>query len=700
MYENTHRRQRGMSLIEVFVALLVLSVGLIALARLQVDLVRGGSDARTRSVALALAEEKVEDLRTFAATDNSPSNPTLCPSWSTTASPMCWARITGPALATPANTTCSPAACEGGRIAPQTTYSSALEVAGVRFKRTWEVDSRDFTNAGPPSITSRTKDVRVTVAWLNELGVEQQVSVLANVVEIPPGNVALASQPIEERPSGPRIVYQEGVAPEVIAVPIDTGSGKRETTKPLPDVQAQGDYAHEVTFDVVNYHLDGGENVVDRREEFVTVNCRCTLQASGSGRTPARVAFTGNVLRDQPGAVVPNKPFTGTVRTSGSDSKSSQPVLCSLCCRDHHDGPAVTVGSDTDYNRYNPTDTSNHGHYLRNDSTNPPTYTLASVGGAYDEACRLKRVNGVFQVYEDWKLATILAMPESDLTNVSIQTAFTDFVQNFVKNSANSTLPAGAVPTFSTTTLVPGGAQQLSGRAIYIDRMPQNLVDFLNTSPPPANFLSYVPFFEINLTKLANWKLQTINTDSDYLTVDGQTCGGTVSQATLAGKIACVANQAIVDETVINIGGFQNYFRGLIKAGPVAGQLDAQVFARNGNTSITGTFPLTAAAASSTPVSSEYRFTVDAGQAISGQVTKGANAPNGNFWGNITITAATNCGPLTGTGNASRSFTCSVPTGWTGSVVASWSGHSFIATNNVFPPNVLPASNVSFVLDP
>lgn len=39
------RPQAGLSLVEVFVALLVLSVGLIALAKLQVDLVRGAGIA-------------------------------------------------------------------------------------------------------------------------------------------------------------------------------------------------------------------------------------------------------------------------------------------------------------------------------------------------------------------------------------------------------------------------------------------------------------------------------------------------------------------------------------------------------------------------------------------------------------------------------------------------------------------------------
>lgn len=704
MYVKTLRRQRGMSLVEVFVALLVLSVGLIALAKLQVDLVRGSSDARTRTVALALAEEKVEDLRTFAVADDSGT-------WSTTANPMAWSYIGGPPISTPPETDCDPTPCEGGRIAPQTTYSSALEVAGVRFRRTWEVTSRDFTGTGP--ITTRTKNVRVTVAWQNELGVEQQVSSFANLVEFPPGNVALASEPVTDRPDGPQIAYNPGEAPEVISVPIETGTGgqKRETSKPLPDVQAQGDYAHEVSFDVVNYHDVGDENfVVDRREEFVTVNCRCALAGANRGRTPARVTFTGNILRDQPGEVITSKSQTGIVLTSGANSVSQQPVLCSICCRDHHDGPV----DGSDYNRYKATDNvpsgQDHRHYLWNSSTNTFTEATAT-GNAYDEACRLKRVNGVFQVFQDWNLVSIFAMPESDLNDTTIAGDYRDFVQDNVKHAANNTLPTGTAPTLSTTTLVPAGSKQLSGRAVFIDQMPQNLIDFLNTDPPPADLLKYVPFYEVNLSKLANWKLQTISPDGDYATVDGQTCGPTVTQAALTTptqKSACVANQAIVDETVFDVGVLQNYFRGLLTGGPLAGQLDAQVHAINGNTSVTGTFALTAAQASSTPVSSEYRFSVDAGQAVGGKVCIGANAPNGNNWSDISVSASgvgsCTLSPTTGNPTA-KAINCSVPSGWTGTVTASWAGggsHTFAPANDTFPPNTLGPSQlpVTFILDP
>lgn len=669
MHMNTHRLQRGLSLVEVFVALLVLSVGLIALAKLQVDLVRGSADARARTVALSLAEEKVEDLRTFVLADGAGS-------WSISANPMAWSYI---------------ASNTGGRIAPQTTYSSTLEVAGVRFMRTWTAAARDFTGTGP--ITSRTKDVTVTVSWQNEAGATQSVNQIVNIVEIPPGNVALASEPVADRPDGPVIGYTPGEAPQIIAIPIDGSGGKRETTKPLPEVLAQGDYAHQVTFDVVNYT---SQNLVDRREEFVTVNCRCTLGAAGRGRTPARALLQGTVLRDQPGTVRTDKPNTGTLRTSGSNAVSSQPDLCNLCCRDHHDGP--TEGDAT--NRYNPTDNSDHLHYLWNGST----YTQAAVGDAYDEACRMKRINGVFQVFEDWNLVAVTAMPNDDLVDgAGTQTAYIDYVQDVVREYVDSGQTDPVIPTFSTTALTPGASAQLQGRAIYIDYMTadqKTAAATLITNDDAVSVLKAVPWYEVNLSKLAKWKLQTTNTTTDYVTVAGQDCHGSTTQATLAGKIACVANQAVETEELQQ----DNYFRGLLKAGPVSGTLDAQAYARNGNAGLIDTQPLTAAANSATPISDEHPFSNDAGSAISGSIAKTSNSnPGGNPWGSVGCSytvnggASTSCTSLlTGTGsNNPRSFSFNVTTGATVVVTVTYSG------GVVCPASIsttAPASGLSFLL--
>lgn len=58
-------KQSGFSLIEVLIAISVLAVGLIAMARFQATVLQGSSLARERSEAVALAEQKIEQLRNY-----------------------------------------------------------------------------------------------------------------------------------------------------------------------------------------------------------------------------------------------------------------------------------------------------------------------------------------------------------------------------------------------------------------------------------------------------------------------------------------------------------------------------------------------------------------------------------------------------------------------------------------------------------
>jgi type IV pilus assembly protein PilV len=57
-------RQRGASMIEVLVALLILSIGLLGLAMLQGKTMRVNTDAMFRSQATLLANEIIESMRT------------------------------------------------------------------------------------------------------------------------------------------------------------------------------------------------------------------------------------------------------------------------------------------------------------------------------------------------------------------------------------------------------------------------------------------------------------------------------------------------------------------------------------------------------------------------------------------------------------------------------------------------------------
>src|SRR4249919_3863646 len=65
---RTPQGQRGVSLIEVMIALVVLTTGILALALLQVKVTRGAADAKVRSFALGYAQEELERQRASTVT--------------------------------------------------------------------------------------------------------------------------------------------------------------------------------------------------------------------------------------------------------------------------------------------------------------------------------------------------------------------------------------------------------------------------------------------------------------------------------------------------------------------------------------------------------------------------------------------------------------------------------------------------------
>jgi len=71
MHGLPNLRLSGFTLIEALVALLVLGVGLAAVARLQADLLIGSRQAKARGEATALARQQIEHLR-FLSVQHSP----------------------------------------------------------------------------------------------------------------------------------------------------------------------------------------------------------------------------------------------------------------------------------------------------------------------------------------------------------------------------------------------------------------------------------------------------------------------------------------------------------------------------------------------------------------------------------------------------------------------------------------------------
>ncbi|WP_455219321.1 type IV pilus modification PilV family protein, partial [Kaarinaea lacus] len=70
--KSTHR---GISLVEVLVALAVMGTGLIAVAAFQTDLISGSGSNKARAEALALAQERIEEFQNYSAVTLDKDNP-------------------------------------------------------------------------------------------------------------------------------------------------------------------------------------------------------------------------------------------------------------------------------------------------------------------------------------------------------------------------------------------------------------------------------------------------------------------------------------------------------------------------------------------------------------------------------------------------------------------------------------------------
>ena len=129
---------QGFSLIEALIAALIVAVGMLGLARLQGVTLANSSESRARTDALNLAQEKIEELRTFSnqATYDSLAN------------------------GINANT------------------ESTMAGGGANFTRTWTI-----TNCAN---SMNCKQVNVSVGWTDSSGVAQTVQLTSFITKTDP----------------------------------------------------------------------------------------------------------------------------------------------------------------------------------------------------------------------------------------------------------------------------------------------------------------------------------------------------------------------------------------------------------------------------------------------------------------------------------------------------------------------------------
>ncbi|CAA9892958.1 putative Tfp pilus assembly protein PilV [Candidatus Methylobacter favarea] len=490
------KKQRGVGLIEVLVAALVFAVGIGAVVKLQGTFFQSGSNANARATAVSMAQAKLDELRAtdFSAIAAGTDNPR-----------------------------------------PDGVTDNSIPSSGTAFTyaRTWT--STDYyynagvlTPCGSPCSVDQ-KAITVTVSW-NDPDTNNNTVALTHVINKNPSDAS--STLVGYTPGGsgekPVRIHNPGLLPDVVPVSVGNGQSK-ETSKPLPEV-SQNDQFVETKFTVDTYKPGGGNELV-REEEFLTLNCECTLGTAGSvssgtaGRAPSRQTIETNNgeshLAYVTGEKVDGKIIGSRISTGQSGQQSE---LCTDCCRDHHDSDGPTGAVLYDPFRL-PIYYSNgdHNHYALNNSGN--LVLASSAGETYLEACRMKRIDGNWRVLQDWRIEKLKVMPSSFLLNSSglanYQTFISQFVKDYVSSIPDGSSNAGTISTETTFTNEPhdialqagvndssnANDRTMSARAIYIDFMDSNMVKTIKDQAVshPDTVLQLIPFYEVNVTKLATW---------------------------------------------------------------------------------------------------------------------------------------------------------------------------------------------------
>ncbi len=525
---------RGYTLIEVLIGIVIFAIGIMALASLQGNLARNSGDSNARTVANNIAEEVIESARTFGQV------PPADPPGSADAFADIVSRTD---------------TIERGNI----NYTVSTVVSDYYYN----IDSGTFSETNTDSAAfADMKLLELTVTWNTNQEFQIDASnstsgrlgsgsitltdVISSITAPAGGQTSLVN--VDSNGYAPPVDYQPGQRPDIISIQLGDSKRFKESTTPLPDIVRAGDLV-ETRFDVVTYsQADDGATFL-RREEFRAVSCECTLHiADGAGEGGLRPTIWDGSRYTKAELVA--KPY-------GESANNQQSDFCSLCCRDHHDGGTgdEEAASDSDIGlaRYSPFQSTDrydnsyaglggdHKHYTRDHQGN---LGLAdSDGDVYLEACRLVRKDGFFRVAQDLRQEGLNNFPASYMDSPEEVSQYSGYVTGAVSGYESTvsgmTLSAyeASPPTLveakdmatplifpasnygNATVMEPNSEQQLRSRGIYIDYMSQDLqnkIDCIEDRvvtincddidlPNVTTALEIIPFYDVQLTWLGRW---------------------------------------------------------------------------------------------------------------------------------------------------------------------------------------------------
>lgn len=414
---------KGFSLIDVLVAVVVLSVGLLALAALQGNIVRGASAARTQTQAMALAQEKLEQLRGFTAASGGSANAAgtydgIMPATES---------LTTVAGNTGANTFT--------RTTAVTRYQLDPNGNGTGKPAFVQVANCSNGTTGCPTVGKfEYKRVTVTVATTDASGNSTSMQI-GDVISVASpsdtANTLTASSGTHPKPQVwiDPTKFAAGVIPIALS-----GTQSAAASDPQPESFSTG---HITTrFSVQNYNSAANGNglvLLNKQFDFAATSCTCNTGSTSTFTSPAFAPTYWNGTKYVTPTQIPAV-SGGTGKITGTDpvtlgqgnGSSQDPILCQACCRDHHD---ADVQKDADGNllRVDPFrpageySSGDHKHYDLDSSGNLLTTAVTGSNAEYYETCRFVRVDGINRVATDARLENhiLIAPPSAGSTQVT-----------------------------------------------------------------------------------------------------------------------------------------------------------------------------------------------------------------------------------------------------------------------------------------
>lgn len=469
MTHTPHKFTRGFSLLEVLVAVVILSIGLLALASLQLGLIRSSSESKAQSVALGLIKDKIETLRSFTTLNG-------------------YIAMTDPADTTPS--------VGGVTYTLHTTVDRFVldSATGNYVRRTSDTESEStITAALATFVPGRDFKRIVSKATWNEASGGSRSVTLDDVIDgLDPSDSAKVSKTTSSSTARSAKIIIKNPASEAGVIPIAiSADGNTDTaaTNPKPVVDSGG---NETRFDILTYSAlvnDTVDRLAQSRVETTVISCTCDT-ANKPTDTDARGyrPTYWNGFRYVAPTLTTYVPPAGQATFGHSDPDESP--YCSSCCRDHHDNISGVTISGAKFDPWRGT----HTHYGYNNSN---VLTAVGVSGQtkYLESCRMIRVDGIYRVAADFndEYYNLLKTKKND--NLTLEYVPTDgattnyqgivldyldnkIVSNSTPSTYNNTVAAATITTLETSrtindpttmTLARDGYNWLHSRGLYID---------------------------------------------------------------------------------------------------------------------------------------------------------------------------------------------------------------------------------------